>query len=136
MGIGMKRGEIFSFQFVRFLVVGVANTLVGLSIIYSAKYFFQASDVAANAIGYGVGICVSFILNSRWTFAYSGLMVPAAVKFFLATAVAYAANLLTVMTAIDGFGINTYLAQALGMPVYTVVAYLISKYLVFRLKIE
>lgn len=132
----MKRGEIFSFQFVRFLVVGVVNTLVGLSIIYSAKYFLKAGDVAANAIGYGVGICVSFILNSRWTFAYSGLMVPAAVKFFLATAVAYAANLLTVMTAIDGFGINTYLAQALGMPVYTVVAYLISKYLVFRLKIE
>ncbi|WPG38406.1 GtrA family protein [Variovorax sp. EBFNA2] len=132
----MKRAEIFSFQFVRFLVVGVANTLVGLSVIYSAKYFFHAGDVLANAIGYGVGICVSFTLNSRWTFAYKGLMVPAAVKFFLATAVAYAANLLTVMTAIDGFGINTYMAQALGMPVYTVVAYLISKYVVFRLKIQ
>ncbi len=132
----MKRSEIFSFQFARFLVVGVANTLVGLSVIYSAKYFFHAGDVMANAIGYGVGICVSFVLNSRWTFAYSGLMLPAAVKFFLATAVAYAANLLTVMTAIDGFGINTYLAQALGMPVYTVVAYLISKYVVFRLKIK
>lgn len=132
----MKRSEIFSFQFVRFLVVGVANTMVGLSVIYSAKYFFHAGDVTANAIGYGVGICVSFILNSRWTFAYRGLMASAAVKFFLATAVAYAANLLTVMAAIDGFGINTYLAQALGMPVYTVVAYLASKYVVFRLKME
>ncbi|WP_447772179.1 GtrA family protein [Variovorax boronicumulans] len=132
----MKRAEIFSFQFVRFLVVGVANTLVGLSVIYSAKYFFHAGDVMANAIGYGIGICVSFFLNSRWTFEYSGLMLPAALRFLLATAVAYAANLLTVMTAIDGFGVNTYLAQALGMPVYTVMAYLISKHVVFRLKIE
>jgi len=128
----MRRADIFSFQFVRFLLVGVANTLVGLSIIYSAKYFFSLGDVLANAIGYGVGIVVSFMLNSRWTFRYSGLMLPAALKFLGAALVAYAANLLTVMAAIKGFGMNAYVAQALGTPAYTVTAYLISKYLVFR----
>jgi len=124
--------KILSFQFARFLVVGVANTLVGLSVIFAAKYFFDARDVVANAIGYAVGICVSFTLNSRWTFAYKGCWVSAVVKFFVATGIAYVANLATVVTAIDLLNLNTYLAQAMGMPVYTVTAYLASRYIVFR----
>ncbi|CKS34551.1 GtrA family protein [Variovorax sp. AB1(2024)] len=128
----MIAGKILSFQFARFLVVGVANTLVGLSVIFAAKYFFDARDVVANAIGYAVGICVSFTLNSRWTFAYKGDWVPAVVKFFVATGIAYVANLATVVTAIDLLNLNTYLAQAMGMPVYTVTAYLASRYIVFR----
>lgn len=125
-------GKIISFQFVRFLVVGVANTLVGLSVIFAAKFFFEARDVLANAIGYAVGICVSFTLNSRWTFAYQGSWAPAVVKFFVATSIAYVANLATVVTAIYLLSLNTYLAQAIGMPVYTVTAYLASRYIVFR----
>lgn len=128
----MKTDKILSFQFIRFLIVGVANTLVGLSVIYAAKYFFHAGDVVANAIGYGIGICVSFFLNSRWTFAYEGAVLPAVAKFILGTAVAYGANLLTVVVAIDYFGLNSYLAQAMGMPVYTVTAYVASRYIVFR----
>ncbi|MDP9895805.1 putative flippase GtrA [Variovorax boronicumulans] len=128
----MKTDKILSFQFIRFLIVGVANTLVGLSVIYAAKYFFHAGDVVANAIGYGVGICVSFFLNSRWTFAYEGAVLPAVAKFLLGTAVAYGANLLAVVVAIDHFGLNSYLAQAMGMPVYTVTAYVASRYIVFR----
>lgn len=128
----MTRENILSFQFVRFLMVGVANMLVGLLVIFSAKYFFGANDVVANAIGYSVGICVSFMLNSRWTFAYKDRLLPAAVKFLLANGIAYAANLLTVMIAINELNVNGYLAQAMGMPAYTVTAYLASRYIVFR----
>ncbi|MDQ0042400.1 putative flippase GtrA [Variovorax boronicumulans] len=130
--IKMKKDKLLSSQFIRFLMVGVANTLVGLSIIYGAKYFFHVGDVLANALGYGIGVCVSFLLNSKWTFAYDGLLLPAAAKFIIANAVAYGANLLTVIVAINYFGLNTYLAQALGMPVYTVTSYLASRYIVFR----
>ena len=128
----MKRVEIFSYQLIRFIEVGVINTLSGLSIIFAAKYFFHAGDVVANLIGYGVGLCISFNLNSRWTFAYEGRQLTAVVKFLLATAVAYGANLLTVIVAIEHLGLNSYLGQAMGMPAYTVTAYLASRYIVFR----
>ena len=39
----------------RFLLVGVVNTLVGLSTIYFAMYFLQLEIVQANALGYSVG---------------------------------------------------------------------------------
>ncbi len=125
-----------SFEFVRFLSVGVANTLVGLSVIYLAKFFFGADDLIANAVGYSVGVVVSFALNSRWTFNYRGPHLPAVAKFLVVTLAAYGMNLLTVMTAIHSIDLNGYIAQAIGILPYTVTSYLASKYLVFRAESE
>ena len=119
-------------QFAKFLGVGVANTLVALFVIYGAKWFFNLGDVTANALGYGVGLFASFTLNSRWTFAHGGPQLPALAKFLLVALVAYGINLLTVLAAIHFAGLNTYLAQALGIPPYTLTAFFASKYLVFR----
>ena len=121
-------------QFARFLSVGVANTLVGLSVIYAAKWFFNIGDVTANAVGYSVGFLVSFSLNSRWTFSYRGRRLPALVKFILVALVAYCVNLLTVVMLINYFCFNDYIAHVLGVPPYTITSYLASKYLVFRAK--
>lgn len=119
-------------QFGRFLSVGAVNALLGLLVIYAAKWFFGAGDVLANLIGYGVGMTVSFVLNSRWTFDFTGAWKPAFLRFIAVSTVAYAANLLTVLVAIRQFDVNGYLAQALGIPVYTLTVFLASKYLVFR----
>ncbi len=119
-------------EFLRFLCVGVVNTCVGLAVIYGCMYWLQLNNVAANACGYAVGLCVSFTLNRRWTFRHRGAALPAALKFLAVAAVAYAMNLLTVMLVIHGFGLNHYLAQALGVPPYTLTAYWLSRTLVFR----
>lgn len=119
-------------QFARFLGVGVANTLIALLVIYAAKWLAHVDDVAANALGYGVGLLTSFALNSRWTFAHRGPQWPALARFLLVALVAYGMNLLTVMAAIHWAGLNGYLAQALGIPPYTVTSFFASKYLVFR----
>lgn len=120
----------------RFLSVGVLNMVVGLLVIYGCKWFFDAGDVAANAIGYAAGLTTSFTLNSRWTFAYRGPQLPALIKFLGVALVAYGMNLLTVLVLIHQAGVNGYLAQALGIPAYTLTAYLASKFIVFRLESE
>jgi putative flippase GtrA len=119
-------------QFGRFLSVGVVNALLGLLVIYAAKWFFGAGDIAANLLGYGIGMTVSFVLNSRWTFQFNGAWQPAFAKFIAVSGLAYAANLLTVLAAIHGAAINSYVAQALGIPVYTLTVFLASKFFVFR----
>ena len=119
-------------QFAKFLSVGVANTLVALLVIYAAKWLGNLGDVAANALGYGVGLFTSFALNSRWTFDHRGPQLPALARFLLVAVVAYGMNLVTVMLAIHYAGLNAYLAQALGIPPYTVTSFLAAKYLVFR----
>ena len=119
-------------QFVRFLLVGVLNTCVGLSVIFAAMGLLGLAEAPANAVGYAVGLCVSFVLNKRWTFTHDGRALAAALRFLFAFAIAYGLNLATVLGAIAWFGLDPYLAQALGVPPYTISFFLLSRYVVFR----
>lgn len=123
---------MFSTTFLRFLLVGVLNTITGLGVIYACKWFLKFGDVNANISGYTVGLTLSFILNSRWTFRYQGPVAPAIARFFGVFLVAYFTNLAVVLTLIDGFALNSYLAQAIGIPPYTIVFYVGSRWLAFR----
>ena len=116
----------------RFVVVGLVNTAVGLIIIYGCKYFLDMNNVLANVLGYAVGLVVSFALNASWTFGYQGPMLSAAGRFLVAFLISYLVNLATVMALIHLAGVNSYLAQAAGMPVYTVCFYLLSRTYAFR----
>jgi putative flippase GtrA len=119
-------------QILRFGVVGVVNTFSGLLVIYSLKYFAGAGDVLANMLGYAAGMTISYFLNGRWTFRYKGKQNRALLRFGASMAISYGMNLLTVLVAIHFLGLNAYLAQALGMPVFTVCSFLLSKFWVFK----
>ena len=114
----------------RFLLVGVGNTFAGLMIIYAAKAA-GIGDLIANAIGYGMGFVLSFCLNRQWTFRHRGSAFNALARFVGVIALAYGANLAVVLAAIDVLGINSFVGQALGVPVYAAVGYLGSSWYVF-----
>jgi len=118
-------------SFTRFLVVGVLNTGLGLAVIFAAKALLGRGDVAANMLGYGVGLAVSFVLNRSWSFAHRGAVLPALVRFLGAFLLAYAINLTTVLVLIRVAEVNSYLAQAIGVVPYTLVFFAASRFLVF-----
>ena len=69
----LRRSMRKSYQeIVRYLVVGCINMGIGLSTIFVLTAT-GSSDLLANAIGYSVGIPVSFMLNGRWTFSQVNL---------------------------------------------------------------
>lgn len=118
-------------QAIRYGTVGVVNTIVGLSLIYG----FMAlgfGDVASNLIGYAVGLLVSFKLNAGWTFARSNAGIGAAGRFAVVIAVAYLANLAALLAARDGLGLNSHLAQLVGVVVYAVIGFIGSRNYAFR----
>ena len=117
---------------IRYLLVGVANTLVGLGIIYFAMYFLRLEIIQANVLGYAVGILLSFVLNKTWTFGSNHHVVSSFLRFLLVVAVAYISNLVTVLVATSHFGLNPYIAQALGMLPYTTIGFLGSRFFAFR----
>lgn len=119
-------------QLARYLTVGVANMAVGLSTIYVFMYLLHADDVHANIAGYCAGVACSFVLNRRWTFASRDSWFPQLLRFLLVLAIAYLANLATVLALTKLFGVNRYLAQALGTLPYTVVGYVGSRAFAFR----
>ncbi len=117
---------------IRYLLVGVVNTLVGLGTIYLAMYFLKMGVVSSNAFGYGVGIMVSFVLNKKWTFNSDAHAVYSFLRYLLVLLVAYVANLQTVLFANSHFDLNPYLSQALGIAPYTAIGFLGSRYFAFR----
>lgn len=126
----IETGELL--RVAKFLAVGVLNTLVGLGTIYLCKWLGGIGDVTANIIGYAVGLANSFAWNRRWTFRHTGAVLPAIAKFLAVFLIAYLLNLGTVMAAIHGFGVNSYLAHAIGIAPYTAFFYLGSRLFVFR----
>jgi putative flippase GtrA len=116
---------------IKFAVVGVANTLAGLFLIYLCKWLLGFGDVMANTCGYSIGLALSFILNRGWTFRHSGPVLPALALFLAIFIMAYLSNLATVLVAINSLEMNSYLAQASGILPYTVIFFFGSRYIAF-----
>lgn len=55
-------------SFFRFLLVGVINTIVGLSTMYIFLHGFHCSYWVSTFIGNIIGACVSYFLNRTFTF--------------------------------------------------------------------
>lgn len=118
-------------QLAKFLLVGVANTLVGLGTIWFLIGLAGWSDAPANLAGYAVGLACSFTLNRAWTFSDSGQVLPALVRFMLVFGVAYAANLATMFWLRDAIGLSRYWAHALATIPYTALFFIGSRLFVF-----
>ena len=114
----------------KFVVVGFANTILALSLIFIAKAAFGFGDATANAIGYGIALTSSFALNRRWTFRHAGASTHSLPVFIVVQLVAYISNLFCVLAMIR-HGVDEYWAQVLGIPPYTVISFLGSRFLVF-----
>ena len=123
--------RLLSHTAVRFVIVGVINTLTGLSVIFLLKWALAVPDVAANLAGYGLGLIVSYFLNARWTFSFRGPLRAGSWRFILTIVVAYLTNLATVSAALYWFSINSYVSQAAGVAPYALVTYFLSKHFVF-----
>jgi putative flippase GtrA len=117
-------------QPMRFVVVGAVNTLFGLMVIFALKAAFGMDDFVANLVGYGFGLLVSLVLNSRWTFRYRGELRAVVPRFAAVVTVAYLANWIVVRSFL-GQGVDGYLSQAMGVIPYAVVSYVGMKRLVY-----
>lgn len=123
--------RLLSYAPIRFALVGCINTGTTLAIIFVLRFAAGWSDLAANAVGYAVGIAISFLLNRRFTFANDGPVLPALLGFGAAVAISYVANL-AALFALLAAAIYPGLAHLLAMVAYTLCFYLLARMLAFR----
>ena len=133
-GRAMRCGvaSVINRSFVRFALVGLANTVVGYGLIMLLHYGFGAGLVLANVCGYLTGALMSYALNRSFTFASDGPHAQTLPRFGIAVGVCFGLNLLVLKFCISVLALPVAAAQALAMGTYTVAFYLISRYLVFR----
>ena len=118
-------------QLGRFGLAGIANTLLGYGVIL-AGLFAGLGDYMANALGYTVGLLVSFLLNRRYTFGLRGSVERAEVmRFLLAVGIAYGGNLVVLAVGREVLGPDHAIVHLPAIATYTVVFYLLSARFVF-----
>ena len=131
---GAKVAEGRVGEILRYGLVGLANTALGLTVILAVKFLLHAPPIFANACGYGVGIVVSFLLNRGFVFRSQAKVGAAGLRYGVSVALAYGINVLVLILAEKGLP-STPLFQAcdqlFAMGSYTISLYVLSRSFVF-----
>ena len=82
---------LYPFQkpFIRYIIVGVINTLFGTAIMFVLYNVFHQSYWISSAANYFFGSILSYILNKYITFKYKGWDIASMIKFTINILVCY-----------------------------------------------
>ena len=136
----MMAGKKIDTTPVKFVLVGVVNTIVGTSVMFIKYNVFSFNYWISSAANYVVGSIVSYFLNKYFTFQDKEKSWKTVVRFVLNISVcyliAYGLARPLVRMALGGFSqtIQENIAMLAGMCLFVVVNYIGQRFFVFRKK--
>ena len=132
--------KFFDPSLLRFLLVGVVNTLVGAGIMFLLYNLAGCSYWLSSAANYIVGGVVSYFLNKYYTFKNTERSWKQVLRFALNVAVcwllAYGIAKPLALRLLAGFDekLQTNAAMLAGLCLYTALNYLGQRFFAFRAK--
>lgn len=126
--IGQCVKDLWSHQFVRFLVVGAGNTAFGYGLYYLClmlKVDYQVAVVVSTVLG----VLLNFLTTGNIVFQNAEL--GKIIGFFAVYGFTLVVNLVLLTLAVEA-GVSKALGQALVLPVIVIMSFLLNKFLVFR----
>lgn len=134
--------NIIDKKLLKFILVGILNTLVGTAIMFGLYNLAGCSYWVSSAANYIIGSILSYVLNKRFTFRHRGEIAQSALRFAGNIAVCYllaygiakpaAQAILTDATQ----QVQENIAMLAGMILFTGFNYLGQRYFVFGEKNE
>ncbi|WP_191275716.1 GtrA family protein [Neobacillus kokaensis] len=131
------------FTFIRFILVGVVNTIIGLSVMFLFYHIFGLSYWKATFLGNSIGACISYCLNRSFTFKSNASVSSSLVRFAGVILFCYfvsfyigkhAVHFVLNNTHIFSATISTDLAILVSTCLYTLLNYCLQKWIVFPQK--
>jgi putative flippase GtrA len=125
-------------QPVRFAIVGVINTAVGIAIMFGLYNLAGLSYWMSSALNYCLTSIMSFFLNKYWTFRIKEWTRPMiflfALTVFLSYIIAYKLAQIIIYHILIEYNEKTRgnISMLAGMCIFTVLNYLGQKFIVFR----
>ena len=135
-----KLKKFFDKTFLKFVLVGVVNTLVGAGIMFLLYNLAGCSYWLSSAANYIVGGVVSYFLNKYYTFKNTERSWRQVLRFALNVAVcwllAYGIAKPLALRLLAGFDekLQTNAAMLAGLCLYTALNYLGQRFFAFRAK--
>ena len=131
---------IFDRVFLKFILVGIANTVVGAGLMFVMYNCFGMGYWISSAANYVVGSILSFFLNKYWTFKVRRWSLYMAISFVLTIAISYFLAYKIARTAIcyaladQSQKVRDNAALLAGMCLFTGLNYIGQRYIVFPKK--
>ena len=124
-------------ELVKFLIVGILNTIIGASIMFIAYNFLKLNYWVSTSLNYIVAGTFSFFANKKFTFKSEGKIFQKIIFFILTIIICYfvAFNLSKKMIAfidINDIELKENISMVVGMVIYTVLNFILQKQIVFR----
>ncbi|MCM3719356.1 GtrA family protein [Fictibacillus phosphorivorans] len=126
-------------SFFKFLVVGIINTCIGLTVIFFLLNVLHTGYWPATFLGNAIGAAVSYILNRKFTFQSKTSVGKSSLKFLLVILIcyfgAYSLSDLIIDSVFQRSALKILTSEdasvLLGSALYTFANYLGQKYFVF-----
>ena len=123
---------------VRFIIVGIINTLVGAGVMFFMYNIAGAGYWVSSALNYIVGSIVSYFLNKYFTFRQKRKSLRIVLSFILNICVCYllaygvARPVVEMMLSGSPAAVTDNLSMLMGMAVFVGLNYLGQRFVVFR----
>ena len=124
--------------FLKFIIVGIINTIVGAGVMFSLYNIFHCSYWVSSVMNYVVGSIVSFFLNKYFTFKSKFFSFKEVLYFTVNIAVcffiAYGLAKPFAMYLLNGYSLSVQenTAMFIGMVIFTGLNYLSQSFIVFK----
>ncbi len=136
----MRLREIFDQKLLKFILVGIANTLFSAAIMFLLYNLAHFGYWGSSAISYILGSVLSFVLNKNFTFQNRDSVLKTGLKFALNVAIcymiAYSFAKPAVMWVLSSFSlsqnITDQISMLFGMCLFTGLNYIGQRFFAFK----
>lgn len=134
----MKKSKLVDITTIKFLLVGVINTLVGTGVMFVLYNFFSVSYWISSAANYVVGSIVSYFLNKYFTFQNREKSLKQIIRFIINIVACYLAAYGAAKPLISGLlsdmneKVQGNVAMLAGMCLFVVMNYFGQRWFVFQ----
>ena len=124
-------------ELVKFLIVGVLNTIIGASIMFVAYNFLGLNYWVSTSLNYIVAGTFSFFANKKFTFKSEGKTFQKIILFIITLVFCYfiafySSKKIMIFINIDNIKLKENVSMVLGMIIYTALNFILQKKIVFR----
>ena len=128
----------FDQPFLRFMLVGVINTVVGTAVMFGMYNGLHCSYWISSAANYVAGSVVSYFLNKHFTFHNTEKGILPVIKFIVNITICYglaygiAKPTVKALLASQSVSVQENAAMLAGMVLFVVLNYLGQRFFAFR----
>lgn len=136
--LSLLRSDFFDEKLIKFICVGVVNTLVGMAIMFGLYNLAGCSYWVSSAANYILTSILSYFLNKRFTFQNNDSVGSTAVRFAINIAVCYllaygiAKPLVRALLADASASLRDNCSMLVGMVLFTGFNYIGQRFFAFR----